>query len=268
MTEFQSSLQVFRGVESVLHGRLVDGKISCRSIALLVLPTFNERESIEELLPKVLGAATVDVLIVDDGSTDETIEFALEFARGNERVSLLHRSEKRGLGAAYLHAFDVAIASGYEIVMEFDADGSHPTDVIPALIEAARENDLVIGSRYVPEGGIEGWSVDRRFISFFANMWTRTMLSRRVRDWTAGCKAIRTDALRAIDLECVKTSGYGFQIEVTWKFVRSGLRVREIPIIFRERESGVSKFGKSIAFEAFFLVWRLFAQRVFGTTKH
>jgi dolichol-phosphate mannosyltransferase len=232
--------------------------------AWLILPTYNEAENIGRLVSAVLPqleAAGVEphVLIVDDGSPDGTGEVAEGLAREHEAVEVLHREHKEGLGSAYLAGFAVALSRGGDLVLEMDADFSHDPVDLPRLIAAAEAADLVLGSRYVPGGGIEDWGLLRRMLSRGGSWYARVLLGLPVRDLTGGFKCFRREALEAIDLSGVHANGYGFQIELTYRVIGAGCTVTEVPIVFRERQVGRSKMTARIALEA---VWKVPALRI------
>ena len=232
--------------------------------AWLILPTYNEAENIEPLVRAVLPRleeAEVDphVLIVDDSSPDGTGELAERLADELRPVEVLHRPRKRGLGRAYLAGFGVALERGADLVLEMDSDFSHDPADVPRLISAAGAADLVLGSRYVPGGGITEWGAIRRLLSRGGSAYARWLLGVPVRDLTGGFKCFRREVLEAIDLDDVHADGYGFQIELTYRAVRAGFTVTEVPIVFRERRVGQSKMTTRIALEA---VWKVPALRL------
>jgi dolichol-phosphate mannosyltransferase len=225
----------------------------------LVLPTFNEAENIEPIVEAVLprlAEASLEhtLLVVDDGSPDGTGAIADRIARARPEVEVLHRAGKEGLGRAYLAGFDRALEAGAELVMEMDADFSHDPADVPRLIAAADDADLVLGSRYVEGGGVSGWEWHRRMLSRGGCWYARTILGVPVRDLTGGFKCFRRTVLETLDLGDVHADGYGFQIEMTYRTLRAGFRVREIPIVFHERRAGASKMDARIAAEA---VWKV-----------
>ncbi|MDJ1372340.1 polyprenol monophosphomannose synthase [Gulosibacter molinativorax] len=232
-----------------------DAETQVRDI-LVIVPTYNERENIETVVGQVLDASTrVDVLIVDDGSPDGTGQIAESIAAQTSRVTVLHRSGKQGLASAYLEGFDVGHERGYRYLFEFDADGSHPADRLPALIDELDGGaDLVIGSRWVPGGATENWPLNRKLLSRAASLYCRFALKSDIRDITAGYRGFRASELRKFDLAPVRSAGYCFQIEMAWMFERVGKRVVEVPITFAEREFGTSKMSRGIIIEAF---WRV-----------
>jgi dolichol-phosphate mannosyltransferase len=230
--------------------------------AWVVLPTYNERENLTNVVTLARAAlATCDppvegtVLIVDDGSPDGTGELADALARDHADVRVLHRARKGGLGGAYLAGFDRALAEGADLILEMDADLSHDPADLPRLIEAARAGaDVVLGSRYVPGGDVEGWPLHRRLLSRAGGRYAAIMLGLPLSDLTGGFKCFRAGALRALDPDLVHSRGYAFQIELTYQAARAGLEIAEVPIVFRERELGRSKMSAGIALEA---LWRV-----------
>jgi dolichol-phosphate mannosyltransferase len=227
--------------------------------AWLILPTYNEAENIEGLVRAALAQLETTgrehtILVVDDGSPDGTGRIADRLAEELESVSVLHRERKQGLARAYLAGFGLALANGAELVLEMDADFSHDPADLPRLIAASEAADLVLGSRYVPGGGVSSWGRVRRILSRGGSAYARILLGVPVRDLTGGFKCFHRRVLEAIDLEHIHADGYGFQIELTYKAVRAGFTVAEIPILFRERSVGKSKMTARIALEA---VWKV-----------
>ncbi len=226
--------------------------------AVVCLPTYDERENIEAIVPAILAAAPgVDVLVVDDSSPDGTGELADAIAAREPRVSVLHRAGKEGLGKAYLAAFGWALARGYELVLEMDADFSHDPRYLSRMLELAEGADLVLGSRYVAGGGTLNWSLGRRALSRGGSLYARTVLGVPFRDLTGGFKCFRREVLEAIDLASVECSGYAFQIELTYRAFRRGFRVVEMPIVFEDRRVGRSKMSRRIVLEAIGKVWSI-----------
>lgn len=226
--------------------------------ALVIIPTYNERENLPGIVPAVLAVdARVDILVVDDHSPDGTGQVADELAAADPRVHVLHRTGKQGLGKAYLAAFQWGLARPYKLLVEMDADFSHHPSYLPPLLDAAREADLVIGSRYVPGGGTRNWGVARRVISRGGSAYARAVLGIDVRDLTSGFKCFQRRVLETLDLAAVTTSGYGFQIELTYRALRAGFKVREIPIIFEDRRIGASKMTRAIFLEALTAMWKI-----------
>lgn len=231
--------------------------------AWLILPTYNEAENLERLvhaaLPRLAEAAPEHrVLVVDDGSPDGTGQIADRLAAEHAEVEVLHRRAKEGLGRAYLAGFRHALDGGAELLLEMDSDFSHDPDDIPRLIRASDDADLVIGSRYVDGGGVENWPFHRRALSRGGSFYARMILGVPVRDLTGGFKCFRRATLERIDYANTHADGYGFQIELTYRAYRAGFRVKEIPIVFREREHGTSKMTARIALEA---IWKVPALR-------
>jgi dolichol-phosphate mannosyltransferase len=224
--------------------------------ATVCLPTYDERENIEAMVAALLERLGPDdrVLVIDDNSPDGTGEIADALAAREPRVSVLHRPQKKGLGPAYLAGFSRALEDGAELVLEMDADFSHAPDDVPRLIAAAAGADLVLGSRYVHGGRIENWGTWRRFVSRAGSLYAQVLLAARVRDLTGGFKCYRREVLEAIDLDAVSSRGYAFQIETTYRALRRGFRVVEMPITFVDRKQGHSKMSGAIVLEA---IWRV-----------
>jgi dolichol-phosphate mannosyltransferase len=224
--------------------------------ALICLPTYDERENLEPML-RALGAVLGPddmVLVIDDNSPDGTGELADRLAAELPFVEVLHRERKEGLGPAYLAGFRRALERDAELVVEMDCDFSHDPKDVPRLLEAAAEADLVLGSRYVPGGGVENWGLVRRVISAGGSLYARLLLGVPVRDLTGGFKCFRRAVLEALDLDAVHSKGYAFQIELTYRALRRGFRVREVPIRFVDREVGGSKMSRAIVLEA---IWKV-----------
>lgn len=219
--------------------------------ALVIVPTYNERENIARLIETVLAQdPRLEVLVVDDGSPDGTGEIVGGIMATNYRVHILRRPSKLGLGTAYIAGFRWALEKKYDYIFEMDADFSHDPRYLPALLSAAEDADLVLGSRYVPGGGVRDWGLLRRLVSRGGGIYARRILGVEVRDLTGGFKCIRREVLEAIDLPSVRAEGYVFQIEVTYRAILAGFRVREIPIVFADRAVGTSKMSTRIAVEA------------------
>ena len=220
----------------------------------VVLPTYNEAENLESLAEAVLAAAPAGtgILVVDDASPDGTGAIADRLAAADDRIEVLHRTRKEGLGPAYVAGFARALAGGAERIVQMDADFSHDPADVPRLIVATDEGgaELALGSRYVPGGGIRDWSLMRRAISRGGGLYARTLLGVEVQDLTGGFKCFRRETLEAIDLDKVVSNGYGFQIELTYRAIRAGKTVQEVPIFFTERRAGESKMSPQIAIEA------------------
>lgn len=232
----------------------------------VVLPTYDEAENLEKIVSAVADRlpGSHRILVVDDNSPDGTGEIADRLARERDDVAVLHRTDKEGIGPAYLAGFAEALAAGASTIVQMDADFSHDPAYLPELIAATRQADLAIGSRYVRGGGVENWGALRRAISRGGSTYARIMLGVGVRDLTGGFKAWRREALERIDLGQVATRGYAFQVEMTYRALGAGLEVVEVPIIFRDRDLGASKMSRSIFFEA---IWRVPAMRFGGSSS-
>ena len=231
------------------------------------LPTYNERENLEPMvdrLGEVLGEDGI-VLVIDDNSPDGTGEIADRLAAERDRVHVLHRARKEGLGPAYLDGFRKALELGADLIFELDCDFSHDPADVPRLAAAAADVDLVIGSRYVPGGGTRNWGLLRRFISRGGSLYAQLILGVPVRDLTGGFKCYRRTVLETIDLDAIDSKGYAFQIETTYRTIKAGFRVVELPIVFTDREVGGSKMSKAIVLEA---VWKVPALRLAKLRAH
>lgn len=224
---------------------------------LVIVPTYNERENLPLIVGRLRAAVpSAHVLVADDASPDGTGQLADELAAADPSVHVLHRPGKAGLGAAYLDGFEWGGRNGFEVLVEMDADGSHQPEQLPSLLERVEDGaDVAIGSRYVPGGSVQNWPRHREVLSRGANLYTRLLLTIPVRDATAGFRAYRTTALSKLSLDGVESQGYCFQVDLTWRAVRAGLRVDEVPITFVERELGASKMNQAIIAEA---LWRIF----------
>jgi dolichol-phosphate mannosyltransferase len=230
-------------------------------VLCVCLPTYNERENVEKMvdaLGAVLGGEGI-VLVIDDHSPDGTGVIADRLAAKREWVHVLHRPRKEGLGPAYIDGFRRALELGADLVLEMDCDFSHAAADVPRLVQAAADADLVLGSRYVAGGGTRNWGLLRRLISRFGSLYAQVILGLHVRDLTGGFKCYRRAVLEAIDLDAIDSKGYAFQIETTYRTLRAGFRVVEVPIIFVDREVGGSKMNNSIVVEA---VWKVPALRL------
>jgi dolichol-phosphate mannosyltransferase len=233
----------------------------------VVLPTYNERDNLEPLVRAVrseLSEAAPDhmVLVVDDSSPDGTGELADRLAAEDPQVQVLHRARKEGLGQAYLAGFEVALHAGAALIVEMDADFSHDPAHLPQMLEAAADADLVLGSRYVDGGGIRNWGRVRRFVSRGGCWYARTVLGVPVQDLTGGFKCFRREVLEALDLGRIRSQGYAFQVELTYRALQLGFRVREIPIVFADRRVGQSKMSRRIVLEAMWMIPTLRTQPV------
>lgn len=232
---------------------------------LVIMPTFNESGNILNAVSNLFAHnPNVDLLIVDDSSPDGTGKIADSLAKEDKRISVLHRLGKDGLGAAYIAGFGWAFERDYEFLVEMDADGSHRAQDLPLLLEAANDNDLVIGSRYVRGGRTENWPMHRQILSRGGNLYARVMLGGKLNDMTAGFRVFRTSFLKSLDLKTINARGYSFQIEMAYRTLRSGGRVAEVPITFVERVIGDSKMSSDIVREALILMTKLGLRRMFG----
>lgn len=234
---------------------------------LVIVPTYNERDNLPPLVAKLLALpARLELLVVDDNSPDGTGKIADELAARHPEVHVLHRQVKNGLGRAYCDGFAWALERDYEFVFEMDGDFSHNPEDIPTFLRAAESADLVLGSRYCDGIRVINWPLSRLVLSMTAGLYVRLITGMPFSDPTGGFKCFRRRALQAIDLSAVRSNGYSFQIELTHKIWRQGLKVVEVPIIFTDRFQGSSKMSRSIVYEAVFMVWRLFAQNDFCRT--
>ena len=233
---------------------------------LIVTPTYNERDNLPMFVAAVRRAAPeADIMIVDDASPDGTGDVADGLARKDDHVRVMHREGKLGLGTAYVEAFTDGLARGYEWFFEMDADLSHDAKYLPDFVRALDDGaDVVIGSRNIPGGGVEGWGLGRHVISKGGSLYSRTILGLGVRDLTSGYKAFTRRALEAIDIDTIHSNGYSFQIEMTYRAIRKGMRVKEVPIVFVDRTAGRSKMSRRIFMEAVGVVWKLRAEALTG----
>jgi dolichol-phosphate mannosyltransferase len=230
-------------------------------VIVVCLPTYNERENLEAMVSALGDVLPEDgrILVIDDNSPDGTGEIADRLASEREDVDVLHRARKQGLGPAYLAGFTWALGAGADLVLEMDCDFSHDPADVPRLLAAAEGADLVLGSRYVPGGGTRNWNLLRRLISRGGSLYAQILLGVRIRDLTGGFKCYRRAVLETIDLDAIDSKGYAFQIETTYRALRAGFRVVEVPIVFVDREAGGSKMSKSIVLEA---IWKVPAVRL------
>ncbi|TMQ08226.1 MAG: polyprenol monophosphomannose synthase [Deltaproteobacteria bacterium] len=226
--------------------------------ALIVVPTYNERDNVHGIADRLLAALPGDLLFVDDNSPDGTGALLDGIAAAEPRVHVMHRTGKLGLGTAYIEGFGWGLARGYEVLFQMDADGSHDPGYLPQMLALAEDGaDVVIGSRYVPGGGTQHWGLGRKLLSRGGSLYARTILGVDVRDVTAGFMCWRRAALEAIDLSSITSNGYSFQIEMKYRAIQKNLRVVETPIVFVDRRVGQSKMSRAIFVEALLQVWRL-----------
>jgi len=226
---------------------------------LVILPTFNEADNLPRIVPSILEQdPRIDVLVVDDDSPDGTGALADELSQGSDRVNVIHRSGKQGLGGAYIEGFRWGLERNYDLLFEMDADFSHRPDALPLFIEKARDFDIVLGSRYL-DGRVTviNWPMSRLLISFFGSWYARFVTRLPVRDATGGFNCWRREVMESLDFSRIESNGYTFQIELKLRAWRKGFSLIEIPIIFEERESGESKMSKRIVREAIWKVWKL-----------
>lgn len=231
---------------------------------LIIVPTYNEKENIVLLIPEIKKyLPDAHILVVDDNSPDGTSAATKEMAKTIEGIFVLDRSKKEGLGKAYISGFRWALDNGYDLIFEMDADFSHSPKYLPDFIEAIKENDLVIGSRYITGVNVVNWPLSRLLLSYCGNMAARFIAGINIRDCTGGFKCFRAHTLRAINLDKVGSAGYSFQVEINYYVQKKGLSIKEIPIVFTDRERGVSKMSTKIVKEAFGLLWKLRLKSLF-----
>lgn len=232
---------------------------------LVIIPTYNELENVKKIIPEVLKQNNgIDVLIVDDNSPDKTGDYVEELSKQNSHVKLIRREKKLGLGTAYIAGFKYALQNNYDYVFEMDADFSHDPNEIKNFLEAIKEADLVLGSRYINGVRVLNWPMRRLLLSYFASVYTRVITGLPVKDATGGFKCFRIEVLKEVDLDRIKSNGYSFQIEMTFKAFKKGFRIKEIPIVFVDRVKGKSKMSKKIVWEAVFMVWKLRLRSIIG----
>jgi dolichol-phosphate mannosyltransferase len=224
---------------------------------VVVIPTYNERENIQRIVPQALAATPCEVLVVDDESPDGTGDVVAEMGTRDPRVHLLRHHPKMGIGPAYKAGFQQALANGFDYIIQMDADLSHPTEMLPKFVELMAEADVVLGSRYIRGITVVNWPIERLLISYFGNWYARRVTGIPVRDATGGFKCWRRDALAAVDLDRVRSNGYAFQIEMNFRAWRRGFRLHEVPIVFVDRDTGESKMNKRIGLEALWICWWL-----------
>jgi len=232
---------------------------------LVIIPTYNEIQNIEKLIPEILHQnPLIDILVVDDHSPDGTANVVRAWSGKSKRVKLLEREQKLGLGTAYVTGFRYALDSGYDLIFEMDADFSHDPKTINEFIKSISNYDLVIGSRYIEGVNVVNWPLSRLLLSWFANLYTRLITRMPIKDATSGFKCFRRSVLEAIDLNGIHSDGYAFQIEMHFKAWKKGFRLKEIPIVFVDRNIGVSKMSSGIIREAAIMVWRLRIMGILG----
>ncbi len=233
--------------------------------ALIIFPTFNEKENIEKIVNAVLPLdPRINVLIVDDNSPDGTGKIADRLSKDEEKVFVLHRTNKQGLGRAYLAGFKWAIERKFDLIFEMDADFSHGPEYLKDFFREIKDYDLVIGSRYISGVNVINWPMMRLLLSYYANVYTRFVTGLPLRDATGGFKCFRREVLETIDLDAVQSNGYSFQIEMSMRTWKKGFKIKEIPIVFVDRVAGTSKMSKKIVREAIWMVWLLRLKSIFG----
>ncbi len=236
--------------------------------ALVLIPTYNEKENIERIIAEVLRQDDrLSILVIDDNSPDGTGKIAEAISGHNARVFVLHREQKEGLGQAYIAGFRWALEKDFEYIFEMDADFSHDPKCLPVFLENIAECDVVLGSRYISGVNVINWPMTRLLLSYYANVYTRVITGLPLRDATGGFKCFRRRVLEAIELDEVKSNGYSFQIEMSFRAWKKGFKIKEIPIIFVDRTAGTSKMSKKIVREAVLMVWRLRIWSILGRIK-
>lgn len=235
--------------------------------SLVIIPTYNELDNIKLIVPDLLGRYdNLDILVVDDNSPDGTGIVIRELAENNDRIKLIVRERKMGLGTAYIEGFKYALKNDYDYVFEMDADYSHDPKEISKFLNATTNYDLVLGSRYIDGVNVVNWPMKRLLLSYFANIYTRLITGLPIRDATGGFKCFKRKVLESVDFNDVKSNGYAFQIEMTYKAWRKGFKIGEIPIIFVDRTMGHSKMSKKIVREAVVMVWKLRLKSILGNS--
>jgi len=233
--------------------------------ALIIIPTYNELDNLQKLLPDLKeNHPNLDILIVDDNSPDGTAKYVKAVQENDPHIYIIERRGKMGLGTAYVEGFNFMLKNGYEYAFQMDADYSHDPKEIKNFLNAIKENDLVIGSRYISGVNVVNWPMKRLLLSFFANKYTKYVTGLPLADSTGGFKCFRRKVLESIDLHRIKSNGYSFQIEMNYKAWKAGFRIKEIPIIFVDRTMGHSKMSKKIVREAILMVWKLRLRSILG----
>ncbi len=226
--------------------------------SIVVIPTYNESDNIRNIITAIHNVKNdINILIVDDNSPDGTSQIVREMKQNDDRIHLITRAGKMGLGTAYCEGFQYCLDNNYEVILEMDADFSHNPEDIPRFLEEIKNYDLVIGSRYISGMNVVNWPLRRLILSYGANLYSRIISGLPIKDATGGFKCFRAEALKKIDLKAIHSNGYGFQIEMNYRLWKLGAKIKEMSIIFIDRRSGVSKMNKKIIWEAIFLVWKL-----------
>jgi dolichol-phosphate mannosyltransferase len=235
---------------------------------IIIIPTYNEIDNIKKMIEQLLNlSADLHVLVVDDNSPDGTGEYVENVSKENPRIKLIKRAGKLGLGTAYVEGFKYMLSKDYDIAIQMDADFSHDPSVIIRMLDEIKDNDLVIGSRYIQGVNVINWPMQRLLLSYFANKYTKIVTGLPVKDATGGFKCFKRKVLESIDLDSIHSNGYSFQIEMNFKAWKKGFKIKEIPIVFYERVEGTSKMSKKIVHEAVFMVWKLRLRSLFGRIK-
>jgi len=233
--------------------------------AIVVIPTYNECENIEKMIHRLIELyPNIHILVVDDNSPDGTGKYVEDKSKEDDRIHVIHRAGKLGLGTAYVAGFKYVLERDYDYVVQMDADFSHDPKDVGRLLEAIEENDLVIGSRYIQGVNVINWPMSRLLLSYFASIYTRVITGMPVMDATGGFKCFRREVLQNINLDKVKSNGYSFQIEMNFKTYKMNFRIKEIPIVFTDRVEGTSKMSKKIVHEAVTMVWKLRFRSILG----
>ena len=236
--------------------------------SLVIIPTFNEMENIPKLIPEVLSKDEgIEILVVDDSSPDGTADYVEKLMQSNDKIHLIKRDYKMGLGTAYITGFKYALERSFDYIFEMDADFSHDPKEIVIFLNEIKNYDLVLGSRYVSGVNVVNWPMHRLILSYSANIYTKIITGLHVKDATGGYKCFRREVLEAINLDEIKSNGYAFQIEMTFKAWKKGFKIKEIPIIFIDRVKGNSKMSKKIVREAVMRVWKLRIRNMLGILK-
>jgi len=236
--------------------------------SLVIIPTYNELENIQKLMNVLFEMyPKINILVVDDNSPDGTGNFVKDLSQNDNRVHLLQRSGKMGLGTAYVAGFKYMIEKKYDLAIQMDADFSHDPKEIQQFLAEIGNSDLVIGSRYITGVNVINWPMQRLLLSYFANIYTKIITGLPLKDATGGYKCFKREVLEALNLDNIKSNGYSFQIEMNYKAWKKGFKIKEVPIIFTDRVEGTSKMSKKIVHEAIFMVWKLRFQSIFGLLK-
>jgi dolichol-phosphate mannosyltransferase len=222
----------------------------------VIIPTYNEKNNIQNIITQVLNSDTrVEILVVDDNSPDGTADIVSDIARENGKVHLLKRAGKLGLGSAYIDGFKRSVELGFDVAFQMDADFSHDPKYIPSFLEELKNCDVVVGSRYIKGISVINWSLSRLLLSYFANIYAKIVTGVPVNDLTGGFKCIKKEVLESVDFTKFSSNGYAFQIELNYSFYSNGFKIKELPIVFVDREEGESKMSNSIVLEAIYKIW-------------